>query len=83
MGVVTGIMGGVIRDMMCDVTPIAFKSQLNAVLAWVGSFILILLLDGGMDPVIATVVIGISIFVSRLLAIKYDINLPSFKFKDI
>ncbi len=83
MGVVTGIMGGVIRDMMCDVTPIAFKSQLNAVLAWVGSFVLILLLDSGMNPVIATVVIGISIFISRLLAIKYDLNLPSFKFKDI
>jgi uncharacterized membrane protein YeiH len=69
--------------MMCDVTPIAFKNQLNAVLAWVGSFVLILLLDGGMDPVVATIVIGISIFVSRLLAIKYDICLPSFKFKDV
>jgi uncharacterized membrane protein YeiH len=68
---------------MCDVTPIAFKNQLNAVLAWVGSFILILLLDSGMDPVVVTIVIGISIFVSRLLAIKYDICLPSFKFKDI
>ena len=83
MGVVTGVMGGVIRDMMCDVTPIAFKNQLNAVLAWVGSFILILLLDGGMDPVVATIVIGSSIFVSRLLAIKYDICLPSFRFKDV
>jgi len=81
MGVVTGVMGGVIRDMMCDVTPI--ENQLNAVLAWVGSFILILLLDGGMDPIVATIVIGASIFVSRLLAIKYDICLPSFKFKDI
>jgi len=83
MGVVTGIMGGVIRDMMCDVTPIAFKSQLNAVLAWTGSFVLILLLDGGMDSVVATIIVGVFIFVSRLLAIKYDIHLPSFKFKDI
>jgi uncharacterized membrane protein YeiH len=83
MGVVTGVMGGVIRDMMCDVTPIVFKNQLNAVLAWVGSFTLILLLDNGMDPVVATIVIGISIFISRLLAIKYDICLPSFKFKDV
>jgi uncharacterized membrane protein YeiH len=83
MGVVTGIMGGVIRDMMCDITPIAFKSQLNAVLAWTGSFVLILLLDGGMDSVVATIIVGVFIFVSRLLAIKYDIHLPSFKFKDI
>jgi uncharacterized membrane protein YeiH len=82
MGMVTGVMGGVIRDMMCDVTPIAFKSQLNAGLAWAGSFILILLLDSGMDPIISTIIIGTSIFISRLLAIKYDINLPNFKFKD-
>ena len=82
MGMVTGIMGGVIRDMMCDVTPIAFKSQLNAGLAWAGSFILIILLDIGIDPIIATIVTGSSIFISRLLAIKYDINLPKFKFKD-
>jgi len=82
MGMVTGVMGGVIRDMMCDVTPIAFKSQLNAGLAWAGSFILILLLDSGIDPIISTIIIGTSIFISRLLAIKYDINLPNFKFKD-
>jgi uncharacterized membrane protein YeiH len=83
MGVVTGVMGGVIRDMMCDVTPIAFKSQLNAVLAWVGSFVLILALESGVEPVIAIIVTGVAIFISRLLAIKYDICLPSFKFKDI
>jgi uncharacterized membrane protein YeiH len=83
MGVVTGVMGGVIRDMMCDVTPIAFKNQLNAVLAWVGSFVLILILESGVEPVIAIIVTGIAIFVSRLLAIKYDICLPSFKFKDV
>ena len=82
MGVVTGIMGGVIRDMMCDVTPIAFKNQLNAVLAWVGSFVLILILESGVEPVIAIIGTGVSIFVSRLLAIRYDICLPSFKFKD-
>jgi uncharacterized membrane protein YeiH len=83
MGVVTGVMGGVIRDMMCDVTPIAFKNQLNAVLAWVGSFVLILALESGVEPVIAIIVTGVAIFISRLLAIKYDICLPSFKFKDI
>jgi uncharacterized membrane protein YeiH len=83
MGVVTGVMGGVIRDMMCDVTPIAFKNQLNAVLAWVGSFVLILVLESGVEPVIAIIVTGVAIFISRLLAIKYDICLPSFKFKDI
>ena len=83
MGGVTGVMGGVIRDMMCDVTPIAFKNQLNAVLAWVGSFVLILILESGVEPVIAIIVTGVAIFVSRLLAIKYDICLPSFKFKDV
>ncbi|HIM21864.1 MAG TPA: trimeric intracellular cation channel family protein [Gammaproteobacteria bacterium] len=82
MGVVTGVMGGVIRDMMCDVTPIAFKNQLNAVLAWAGSFVLILILESGVEPVIAIIGTGVSIFVSRLLAIRYDICLPSFKFKD-
>jgi len=75
-------MGGVIRDMMCDVTPIAFKNQLNAVLAWAGSFVLILILESGVEPVIAIIGTGVSIFVSRLLAIRYDICLPSFKFKD-
>jgi uncharacterized membrane protein YeiH len=82
MGVVTGVMGGVIRDMMCDVTPIAFKSQLNAVLAWVGSFVLILALESGVEPVIAIIVTGVAIFISRLLAIKKDILLPSLKIKD-
>lgn len=81
MGMVTGVMGGIIRDMMCGVTPIAFKSQLNAILSWGGSFALIIMLDSGFDPVISSISTGFIIFLSRLLSIKYDLHLPSFKFK--
>lgn len=81
MGAMTGVMGGIMRDLMCDVTPIAFKSQINAVLAWVGSFGLILLLNNNFDPVLSSIGVGIAIFVSRISAIKFDIKLPNFRFK--
>jgi len=81
MGAVTGVMGGVIRDMMSGVTPLIFKSQLNAGLAWLGSFILIILIDAGIDPVSSSIYSGLLIFGSRLVAIKFDICLPNFKFK--
>ncbi|MDC9727662.1 MAG: trimeric intracellular cation channel family protein, partial [Candidatus Thioglobus sp.] len=37
MGVVTGTMGGIFRDLLCNETPIVFKSPLYATAAWLGS----------------------------------------------
>ena len=81
MGVMTGTMGGIFRDLLCGEPPVVFLSPLYATVSWGGSLIFIGLLYLSQDITLAAVISGLSIFISRLLAIHYDISLPRFRFK--
>jgi len=81
MGVMTGIMGGIFRDVLCNEPPIVFHSPLYATVSWAGSLLFIALLQLDMGATLAAFIAGLSIFIARLLAIYYDIKLPRFRFK--
>jgi len=81
MGVMTGTMGGIFRDVLCNEPPVVFHSPLYATVSWAGSLIFIGLLHFSQDVTLAAVLGGLGIFISRLLAIYYNISLPRFRFK--
>ena len=81
MGVMTGTMGGIFRDVLCSEPPVVFISPLYATVSWGGSLLFIGLLYSGQDITLAAVIAGLGIFISRLLAIQYGISLPKFRFK--
>ena len=80
MGVMTGTMGGIFRDLLSNEPPVVFHSPLYATASWAGSLLFIGLLQLGMDVAIAAVIAGVSIFSTRLLALHFDIKLPRFRF---
>lgn len=82
MGVMTGTMGGIFRDLLCNETPMVFQSPLYATVTWAGSLFFIGLLSIGFDVTVAAIVAGLTMFSLRLVAIKYDISLPRFRFKE-
>lgn len=79
MGVVTGVMGGVLRDVLCNEEPLVFRGTLYATVAWLGSLLLILSAHNGADPGVAAIAVGVLIFAVRLAAIRWDIGLPKFQ----
>ncbi|MFV2059419.1 MAG: trimeric intracellular cation channel family protein [Gammaproteobacteria bacterium] len=81
MGVVTGTMGGVFRDILCNETPIVFLSPLYATVSWIGSLLFIGLLYLDQEITFSAIVSGLTIFILRLLAMYYNISLPRFRFK--
>lgn len=81
MGVMTGIMGGIFRDVLCNEPPVIFQSQLYATVSWVGSILFILLLKLNLGIAEAAISAGLFIFAARLLAIYFDLSLPKFRFK--
>jgi len=81
MGVMTGTMGGVFRDILSNEQPVVFQSPLYATVSWGGSLAFIALLNLGVDVTFSAVVAGLGIFISRLLAIKFNLSLPKFRFK--
>jgi len=81
MGVMTGTMGGIFRDVLCNEQPVVFSSPLYATVSWVGSLMFIGLLYLNIDITLSAICAGSAIFISRLLAIRYRISLPKFRFK--
>ena len=81
MGVMTGTMGGIFRDVLCNEPPVVFLSPLYATVSWIGSLLFIGLLSFLQDTTLSAIIAGVGIFISRLLAIHYDISLPRFRFK--
>ncbi|UJS22957.1 trimeric intracellular cation channel family protein [Thiothrix winogradskyi] len=82
MGVMTGTMGGIFRDILCNTPPVVFQSPLYATVSWAGSLLFIGLLYLHMDVTLAAIIAGLAIFIARLLAIRFNIKLPVFKFKE-
>lgn len=81
MGVMTGTVGGIFRDLLCNEPPVVFQSSLYATVSWVGSLMFIGLLYLHMDVTLAATIAGLSIFITRVIAIRYNISLPRFRFK--
>lgn len=81
MGVMTGTMGGIFRDVLCNEQPIVFSSPLYATVSWGGSLLFIGLLQLNINAAFSATIAGACIFIARLLAIKFNISLPRFRFK--
>ena len=81
MGVMTGTMGGIFRDVLSNEPPVIFSSTLYATVSWLGSLLFIGLIYLDVTVTWAASIAGLSIFISRLLAIRYNITLPKFRFK--
>ena len=81
MGVMTGTMGGIFRDVLCNEPPVVFQSPLYATVSWAGSLLFIGLIFLNLDITLAAVIAGLAMFIARLLAIYFNISLPRFRFK--
>ena len=81
MGVMTGTMGGIFRDILCNEQPVVFQSPLYATVSWAGSLVFIGLFNLRVDAAIDAATAGSMIFVSRLLALRFNLSLPRFRFK--
>lgn len=82
MGVMTGVAGGVIRDIICNEIPLIFHREIYATACIVGSLVYIGLyrLDTPADLDVAIAVA--TVLVIRLAAIRWHLGLPRFHLLD-
>lgn len=78
MGVVTGVFGGIVRDVLCNEVPLIFTGTLYATPSWLGALLLVALLDAGIAHAPAALAAGGFVFIARLVAIRYGIGLPTY-----
>ena len=81
MGVITGIAGGMIRDVLTPTTPFVMRSEMYALAAIIG--VVVYTLVRSYIPETAAMITGmLAIFSLRVAAIYWQIQVPIIKFKD-
>ncbi|MCX6154007.1 MAG: trimeric intracellular cation channel family protein [Candidatus Kapabacteria bacterium] len=75
-GVISACFGSVIRDILCNETPLLFKKELYASISILGGIVYILLIQFGLNIVPTSFLCVTLIFVFRIISIKYKLTLP-------
>jgi len=75
-GMITAIGGGILRDVFVREIPIVFVKEVYAVASLIGIVVFYIILFYGMDMQIASIIGIITATGIRLLAMKFNWNLP-------
>lgn len=80
-GIITGVFGGILRDLLCNRIPLAFQKELYASISILAVWTYLLLLKAG-TPQVVSAWTALSVgFCLRMLAVKYDWHIPKFIYK--
>lgn len=79
MATITGVVGGMIRDILINEIPAIFRQEWYALACIFGVFIYYMLQAIGLDAVIVQISTAASVFVIRLIATRYRLGLPTLK----
>ena len=79
MGSMTGAAGGVIRDVFINEIPLIFRKEIYAMACVIGGLAYWICMRMGMETYLTQVVCGFTVFLVRVLAVRYRITLPVLK----
>lgn len=81
-GMITGICGGILRDVLCTEVPVVFRRELYASVSLAVCGLFLGLRALGLDTDINTAVSFVAGLTLRLLAIRGGWRLPTFSYRD-
>lgn len=81
-GMLTGICGGMLRDILCNDIPLVLRKELYAVIALGGALLFICLDTFQVSGNINVVVTLLGIFIARTLAILFHTQIPIFDYTE-
>lgn len=77
LGVLTGVFGGVIRDVLCNEVPLILRdSRPYATCAFVGCCLYVLLDYASFDTVYSVLIATAFILIARLATFRFNVRLP-------
>ena len=82
MGVMTGVAGGVMRDVICNEIPLIFKKEIYATACILGSVVFLVMRELGTPHWLDTLCAMLTVLLTRLAAIQWGLGLPRFHLLD-
>lgn len=82
MGAVTGSAGGLLRDILCAEIPLILRRDIYALASLIGATIYVLLEEAGLALAVSAPVGAATVFLLRLAALKWNLQVPSFTLDD-
>jgi uncharacterized membrane protein YeiH len=79
MGMFSAVMGGVIRDVLTNETPVLFRKEIYASACLAGATLYLILFRLGVERNLNMVLSIVLVFTIRLLAVKYKLTFPTFR----
>lgn len=78
MGTITGVAGGMIRDVLCNVIPMILRQEVYALAAMLGGCLFVVFHELGLSDNVATICAIVGALKLRLAAIYWQVSLPAF-----
>lgn len=78
LGTMSGVCGGMIRDVLCREIPMVFRGELYAITCIFGGLVYVQLLSLGIDQMPAMLAGMIALLALRLAAIRWHLTIPVF-----
>lgn len=82
LGTMSACFGGVIRDILCTEIPVIFRKNIYATACILGGGAYFLLLKTNLSTDIVVVISFVVVMVVRLLAVTFNLSLPSIYFEE-
>ncbi len=82
MGLITGIVGSIIRDILINEIPIIFTQELYAIACIIGGIVFTICVMFNTDMFVAEIATAFTIIIVRFFATKFSIKLPILKGDD-
>ena len=79
MGVMTGVTGGIIRDLLCGQIPLILRREIYATASLTGGTIFVILRQLRIDDWIVTVASIAAVLALRLSSLRWHLSLPVYR----
>ena len=78
-GTITGSFGGMMRDILINEEPLIFRKDIYALACVFGGLIYYICMQTSMSAAMIQFVSALSVFLARIIAVKYHISVPVLK----
>jgi len=82
MGMITGSVGGIMRDILINEVPLIFRKDIYALACVLGGLVVLVCTKLSVPTEITQILSAVSVILMRVIAVKYHLSLPVLKGHD-